>query len=121
MKRKTSMFGSAMSSYSNSDNNQNQPIATPRNVGRPKGTVKTVSTKSSFTTKLSNDVLAILKDLSEEKALPINRIIEDFVEFVMISIGRSEVYYKEIENVKDHDKKCQFDLRVIADRYKKIE
>lgn len=121
MKRKTSMFGSAMSSYSNSDNNQNQTIATPRNVGRPKGTVKTVSTKSSFTTKLNNDVLAILKDLSEEKALPINRIIEDFVEFVMISIGRSEVYYKEIENVKDHDKKCQFDLRVIADRYKKIE
>lgn len=121
MKQKTSMFGSAMSSYSKAQVNENETIEVPKKVGRPKGSAKKMPTKSSFTTKLDNELLSILKIISDEKAQPINRIIEDLVQYALISIGRGDLYHTDIEKKADHDRKCKFDLKIIADRYKLLQ
>lgn len=119
MTRKTSMFGSAMSSYSNPKEKENDEIS--RKVGRPKGSGKKEPTKSSFTTKLDNNVLAMLKNLSEEKSLPINRIIEDFVKYMMITVGRGTEFYSEQGTKSELERRYRYDMKVIADRYKRIE
>lgn len=120
MKQKTSMFGSAMSSYSKPQSDA-QPISEERRkVGRPKGSVRKTPTKSSFTTKLDNDLLSILKMLSEEKSQPVNRILEDLVQYALISIGRGDLYHTEEDKKSEHARRCSYDVKVIADRYKKL-
>lgn len=120
MKQKTSMFGSAMSSYSAPKQSvpsvDNQPVK----VGRPKGSIKKEVTKRSFTTKLDISLLDNLKNLSEEKAQPINRIIEDLVQYALISVGRSDLYHAEVSKKAEHSRLCSYDLKVIEDRYKKL-
>jgi len=120
MKQKTSMFGSAMSSYSNPQIKENDSNYVSNKVGRPKGSSKKVSTKSSFTTKLDNNMLTILKTISEEKSQPINRILEDLVQYALISIGRNNLYHTDAVNKSEHDRQCKYDLKVIADRYKEL-
>lgn len=121
MNQKTSMFGSAMSNNSKPQNNVVETSIAPKKVGRPKGSLRKVPTKSSFTTKLDNDLLTTLKSLSEEKSQPINKIIEDFVQFALISIGRGDAYHCDIINKTERDKMCKYDLKVIEDRYKKLQ
>lgn len=121
MKQKTSMFGSAMSSYSKAQVNENDTIEVPKKVGRPKGSAKKMPTKSSFTTKLDNDLLSILKVVSEEKSYPINRIIEDCVKFALIKIGRGGMFYPEYKSKADLNQLVDHDLRVVADRYKQLD
>lgn len=121
MKQKTSMFGSAMSSYSAPKQSERSTEKVPGKVGRPKGSIKKEVTKRSFTTKLDITLLDNLKELSEEKAQPINRIIEDLVQYAMISIGRPEIYHSEVTKKTEHCRLCSYDLKVIEDRYKKLE
>lgn len=120
MKQKTSMFGSVMSSYSAPKQQESSTNDMPRRVGRPKGSTKKEVTKRSFTTKLDISLLDNLKELSEEKAQPINRIIEDLVKYAMISIGRAEIYHQEVSKKTEHSRLCLYDLKVIEDRYKKL-
>lgn len=120
MKQKTTMFGSAMSSYSAPKQSEPSAIDMPRKVGRPKGSTKKEVTKRSFTTKLDTSLLDNLKELSEEKAQPINRIIEDLVQYSLISIGRSEIFHMDIKDKEEHIKACKHDLIIIADRYKRL-
>lgn len=121
MKQKTSMFGSAMSSYSKAQVNENDTIEVPKKVGRPKGSTKKLPTKSSFTTKLDNDILSMLKSLSDEKSLPINRIIEDFVKYMIISVGRATELYSENVTKSELERRVRYEMKVIVDRYKKVE
>lgn len=121
MKQKTSMFGSAMSSYSKAQVNENDAIEVPKKVGRPKGSTKKLPTKSSFTTKLDNDILSMLKSLSDEKSLPINRIIEDFVKYMIISVGRATELYSENVTKSELERRVRYEMKVIVDRYKKVE
>lgn len=120
MKQKTSMFGSAMSSYSKPEQSNGETLESQKKVGRPKGSIKKIPTKSSFTTKLDNDLLSNLKMISEEKAQPINRIIEDLVQYALISIGRDDLYHSDLLKKSEHDQQCKRDLKVIADRYKDL-
>lgn len=120
MKQKTSMFGSAMSSYSKPQITENHTNDIPKKVGRPKGSSKKIPTKSSFTTKLDNELLSILKTLSEEKAQPINRIIEDLVQYALISIGRDEFYHEDVQTKKVRAHMSKNDLLIISDRYKRL-
>lgn len=120
MKQKTSMFGSAMSSYSMPQTIENEKSDLPKKVGRPKGSTKKVPTKSSFTTKLDNDLLAILKTISEEKSQPINRIIEDCVKYALIEIGRGDMFYPGLKTKAELTRLTGHDLRVVADRYKQL-
>ena len=120
MKQKTSMFGSAMSSYSASKQQESSTNDMPRKAGRPKGSTKKEVTKRSFTTKLDISLLDNLKELSEEKAQPINRIIEDLVQYALISVGRSDLYHAEVSKKAEHSRLCSYDLKVIEDRYKKL-
>lgn len=121
MKQKTSMFGSAMSSYSAPKQPDPSVDNQPRKVGRPKGSIKKEVKKRSFTTKLDISLLENLKLLSEEKAQPINRIIEDLVQYALISVGRSEFFHSEVSKNTEHSRLCSYDLKVIKDRYKKLE
>ena len=121
MKQKTSMFGSAMSSYTKTQVDENESAKAPKKVGRPKGSSRKIPTKSSFTTKLDNELLSNLKIISEEKAQPINRIIEDLVQYALISIGRGDLYHADLEKKSEHDRQCRFDLKIIADRYKLLK
>lgn len=120
MKQKTSMFGSAMSSYSAPKQSEPSVDNEPVKVGRPKGSIKKEVTKRSFTTKLDISLLDNLKNLSEEKAQPINRIIEDLVQYALISVGRSDLYHAEVSKKAEHSRLCSYDLKVIEDRYKKL-
>lgn len=120
MKQKTSMFGTAMSSCLRSINDDSKTEIVTKKVGRPKGYSKKISNKSSFTTKLDNDFLSMIKSLSEEKSLPINRIIEDLVRFALFSIGRTEFCYNDVKFKSEKEKKIRHDMRVVADRYKKV-
>lgn len=115
------MFGSAMSSYSKPQNNENDTIDAPKRVGRPKGTSKKVPTKSSFTTKLDNDLLSVLKTISEEKSQPINRIIEDCVKYALIQIGRENLLYSDHLSKAELNRLSNHDLKVVADRYKLLK
>lgn len=121
MKQKTSMFGSAMSSYTKTQVDENESAKASRKVGRPKGSSRKIPTRSSFTTKLDNELLCNLKIISEEKAQPINRIIEDLVRYALISIGRGDLYHADLEKKSEHDRQCRFDLKIIADRYKLLQ
>lgn len=120
MKQKTSMFGSAMSSYSAPKLTEPSQDKEQKTVGRPKGSSKKEVKKRSFTTKLDISLLDNLKVLSEEKAQPINRIIEDLVQYAMISIGRSEMYHTNVSKKTEHSRLCSYDLKVIEDRYKRL-
>ncbi|MBQ0142435.1 MAG: hypothetical protein KBT06_06505 [Prevotellaceae bacterium] len=120
MKQKTSMFGSAMSSYSAPKQSEPSTEIVPGKVGRPKGSIKKEVTKRSFTTKLDITLLDNLKELSEEKAQPINRIIEDLVQYSLIGIGRSELFHTDLKNKAEHAKACKQDVLIISDRYKKL-
>lgn len=121
MKQKTSMFGSAMSSYSKPEQSNGETLEPRKKVGRPKGSIKKIPTKSSFTTKLDNELLSILKKISEEKSQPINRIIEDCVKYTLISIGREELFHDEIHSIKDQTLQSRNDLVIVADRYKRLK
>ena len=121
MKQKTSMFGSAMSSYSKPEQSNGGTLEPQKKVGRPKGSIKKIPTKLSFTTKLDNDLLSNLKMISEEKAQPINRIIEDLAQYALISIGRDDLYHSDLVKKSEHDLQCKRDLKVIADRYKDLD
>lgn len=121
MKQKTSMFGSAMSSYSKPQDNEITPLDVPKRVGRPKGASKKVPTKSSFTTKLDNDLLSVLRTISEEKSQPINRIIEDCVKYALIQIGRGDMLYSDQSSKSEVSRLCNHDLKVVADRYKQLK
>lgn len=121
MKQKTSMFGSAMSSYSAPKQPEPSVDNQLRKVGRPKGSKKKEVTKRSFTTKLDISLLDNLKALSDEKAQPINRIIEDLVQYAMICIGRSEIFHSEVSKKTEHYRLCSYELKVIEDRYKKLK
>ncbi len=121
MKQKTSMFGSAMSSYSKPELTNGKTSEHQRKVGRPKGSTKKIPTKSSFTTKLDNELLSVLKTISEEKSQPINRIIEDLVRFSLISIGRDNLFHSDLANKKEHDLECKYDMKIIKDRYKQLQ
>lgn len=120
MKQKTSMFGSAMSSYSKPQGKEIDSNDVIKKVGRPKGSSKKVQTKSSFTTKLDNDLLSVLRTISEEKFHPINRIIEDCVKYALIQIGRGEMLYPEAKSNTELRRFSDHELRVVADRYKRL-
>lgn len=115
------MFGSAMSSYSKPQSKETDTNEVTKKVGRPKGSSRKVPTKSSFTTKLDNDLLSILRIISEEKSQPINRIIEDCVKYALIEIGRGDMFYHESKSKTELSKLMDHDLKVVADRYKRLK
>lgn len=115
------MFGSAMSSYSKPQIKEIDTNEVPKKVGRPKGSSRKVPTKSSFTTKLDNDLLSVLRTVSEEKSQPINRIIEDCVKYALIQIGRGDMLYSDQLSKAQVDRLCNHDLKVVADRYKLLK
>lgn len=74
---------------------------------------------SKFLVDIS-ELLSILKTLSEEKAQPINRIIEDLVQYALISIGRDEFYHEDVQNIKVRAHMSKNNLLIILDRYKRL-
>ena len=63
----------------------------------------------------------MLKSLSDEKSLPINRIIEDFVKYMIISVGRATELYSENVTKSELERRVRYEMKVIVDRYKKVE